>query len=217
MVDQPVFFHSAKNRFCLSQLLKKLNSTERGALFRHFCVSKVITTAHAHKSGVIFHFFQELSNKKIKALRPKMTENSLKGGSCLFDGARSPFSTFCVSKVITTAHAHKKVCHFSFFPRSLKHKKMKALRPKMAKIAWRGPALKEKFGGTWISHNYVLGFVVLKNVVRVFSGQFFFVSDKEDREESSTKFLGGRTRPKDAMGSQIVSSESDISHSYLFI
>ena len=53
-----------ENRFCLPQVLKKLNSTERGALFRHFCVSKVITTAHAHKSGVIFHFFQDLSNQK---------------------------------------------------------------------------------------------------------------------------------------------------------
>ena len=39
---------------------------ERGALFRHFCVSKVITTAHAHKSAVVvsFFIFQELSNKK---------------------------------------------------------------------------------------------------------------------------------------------------------
>ena len=53
-----------KNRLCLSQLIKKLNSTERGALFRHFCVSKAITSAHAHKSGVIFIFFQELSNKE---------------------------------------------------------------------------------------------------------------------------------------------------------
>ena len=54
---------------------------ERGALFRHFCVSKVITTAHAHQSGVIIHFFQELSNKKkIKALRPKMTKIASRGG-----------------------------------------------------------------------------------------------------------------------------------------
>ena len=53
-----------ESRFSLSQLLKKLNSTERGALFRHFCISKVITTAHAHKSILIFHFFQELSNQK---------------------------------------------------------------------------------------------------------------------------------------------------------
>ena len=33
------------------------------------------------KSGVIFHFFQELSNKKeIKALRPKMTKIASRGG-----------------------------------------------------------------------------------------------------------------------------------------
>ena len=70
-----------ENRFCLSQLLKKLNSTERGAPFRHFCVSKVITTAHAHKSGVIFHFFpRAFKQKKIKALRPKMTKIASRGG-----------------------------------------------------------------------------------------------------------------------------------------
>ena len=46
----------------------------------------------------------------------------------------------------------------------------------------------------------------------ILSGQFFFVCEKNDREESSTKSLGGMTRPKDEMGSQIVSSESDISH-----
>ena len=56
---------------------------ERGALFRPFCICKVITTAHAHKSGVIFHIFQEPSNeKKIKALRPKMTKIATRG-SCL--------------------------------------------------------------------------------------------------------------------------------------
>ena len=43
-----------------------LNSTERGALFQHFCVSKVITTAHAHKSGVIFHFFPRAFKQKKK-------------------------------------------------------------------------------------------------------------------------------------------------------
>ena len=53
---------------------------ERGALFRHICVSNEITTAHAHKSDVIFIFFQELSNKKSKALRPKMTKIASKGG-----------------------------------------------------------------------------------------------------------------------------------------
>ena len=73
-----------ENRFCLSQLLKKLNSTERGALFRHFCVSKVITTAHAHQSGVIFHFFpRAFKQKKIKALRPKMTKIASRGGPAL--------------------------------------------------------------------------------------------------------------------------------------
>ena len=69
---------------CLSQLIKKLNSTERGARFRHFCVSKVITTAHAHQSGVIFSFFSRaFKQKKIKALRPKMTKIASRGGSCL--------------------------------------------------------------------------------------------------------------------------------------
>ena len=29
------------------------------------------------------------------------------------------------------------------------------------------------------------------------SGQFFFVCEKDDQEESSTKSLGGMTRPKD--------------------
>ena len=74
-----------ENRFCLSQLIKKLNSTERGALFRHFCVSKVITTAHAHKSGVIFHiqFSRAVKQKKIKALRPKMTKIPQGGGPAL--------------------------------------------------------------------------------------------------------------------------------------
>ena len=47
------------------------------------------------------------------------------------------------------------------------------------------------------------------------SGQFFFVCEKDDCEESSTTSLGGMTRPKDEMGSQIVSTESDISHPIL--
>ena len=47
------------------------------------------------------------------------------------------------------------------------------------------------------------------------SVQFFFVCEKDDWEESSTKSLGGMTRPKDEMGSQIVSSESDRSHPIL--
>ena len=47
------------------------------------------------------------------------------------------------------------------------------------------------------------------------SGRLFFVCEKDDREESSTKSLGGMMRPKDEMGSQTVSSESDISHPIL--
>ena len=47
-------------------------------------MSKVITTAHAHKSGVIFHFFpRPFKQKKIKALRPKMTKIASKGGPAL--------------------------------------------------------------------------------------------------------------------------------------
>ena len=43
----------------------------------------VIITAHAHKSGVSFHIFQDLSNKnKFKKLRPKMTKIASRG-SCL--------------------------------------------------------------------------------------------------------------------------------------
>ena len=74
--------------------------------------------------------------------------------------------------------------------------------------------LKGKFGGKWISH--VLGPVcVVEERGKSLSGQFFFVCEKDDREELSTKSLGGMTRPKDEMGSQIVSSESDISHPIL--
>ena len=85
-----------KNRSCLSQLIKKLNSTERGALFRHFCVSKMITTAHAHKSGVNFHIFPGAfkQTKKIKALRPKMTKIASRG-SCLKHQFRCVFGRTC--------------------------------------------------------------------------------------------------------------------------
>ena len=65
---------------------------KRGAFFQHFCVSKVITTARAHKSGVIFHinFFQDHSSKKkIKKLRPKMTKIASRG-SCRNHGNWSP-------------------------------------------------------------------------------------------------------------------------------
>ena len=44
--------------------------------------------------------------------------------------------------MITTAHAHKSGVIFSFFPRAVKQKKIKALRLKMTKIASRGSCLK---------------------------------------------------------------------------
>ena len=44
----------------------------------------MITTAHAHKSGVIFHFFpRAFKQKKFKALRPKMTKIASRGGGPL--------------------------------------------------------------------------------------------------------------------------------------
>ena len=42
--------------------IKKLNSNERGALFRHFCVSKVITLRMRTKVVSFLNFSQELSN-----------------------------------------------------------------------------------------------------------------------------------------------------------
>ena len=55
---------------------------ERGAFFRHFCVSTVTTTAHTHKSGVIFHIFpRAFKQRKIKDLPLKMTKIASRG-SC---------------------------------------------------------------------------------------------------------------------------------------
>ena len=43
----------------------------------------MITTAHVHESGVIFHFLKSFqTKKKIKAVRPKMTKIASRG-SCL--------------------------------------------------------------------------------------------------------------------------------------
>ena len=70
--------------------------------------------------------------------------------------------------------------------------------------------IKGKFGGKWISHKFrVCG---VEGRGKSLSGRFFFVCEKDDREKSSTKSLGGMMRPKDEMGSQMVSSKSDISH-----
>ena len=63
---------SWKRGLTVLQLVLKLSSTERGAFFRHFSVSKVITTAHAPKV-VSLLIFQELSNKKNKELQPNLS------------------------------------------------------------------------------------------------------------------------------------------------
>ena len=61
-----------------------------------------------------------------------------------FDGARCPFSTFLRLQGDHHCACAQKWCHFSFFSKSFQtKKKIKALRPKMTKIASRGggPAL----------------------------------------------------------------------------
>ena len=52
----------------------------------------MITTAHAHKSGVIFHFFPRAfkQKKKIKALRPKMTKIASRGGGPALKETKNP-------------------------------------------------------------------------------------------------------------------------------
>ena len=57
-----------------------------------------------------------------------------------------PFSTFLRLQGDHHCACARKWCHFSFFPRAFKQKKIKALRPKMTKIASRGSCL--KFRGT---------------------------------------------------------------------
>ena len=84
----------------------------------------MIPTAHAHKSGVIFHFFpRAFKQKKIKALRPKMTKIASRGGSCL----NKPYAARCTStreqaRTHTCIHAGVRrhnfiysVCYFSLF------------------------------------------------------------------------------------------------------
>ena len=55
-----------------------------------------------------------------------------------FDGARCPFSTFLRLQGDHHCACAQKWCHFSFFSRAFKQKKIKAPRPKMTKIASRG-------------------------------------------------------------------------------
>ena len=71
-----------------------------------------------------------------------------------------------------------------------------------------------------MNYTYVLGFVVLRDVVKVFSvssssQRFARKTNGGGGGESSTKSLGGMTRPKDEMGSQIVFSEFDLFHPIL--
>ena len=49
------------------------------------------------------------------------------------------------------------------------------------------------------------------------SGQFFFVCEKEDREESSTKSIGGMTRPKDEWDLKLCLPSPTYLIRYLFI
>ena len=70
----PLLLSFCENRFRPLRCVKKLNSTKKGALLRHFCVSNVITTAHAHKMVSFSCFSTTFQIKKIKKLRPKMTK-----------------------------------------------------------------------------------------------------------------------------------------------
>ena len=65
-VDLPFFFHSAKP-FLSIAIHKKVKFDEVRCLFSIFCVSKVITTAHAHRKVLILIFCQDLSNKKLRS------------------------------------------------------------------------------------------------------------------------------------------------------
>ena len=55
-----------------------------------------------------------------------------------FDGARCPFSTFLRLQGDHHCACAQKWRHFSFFSKTFQTKKIKALRPKMTKIASRG-------------------------------------------------------------------------------
>ena len=66
-VDLIFCFHSAKTVFCQWRLVKKLNSTNWGAFFRHFWASKVISTTHEHKNGVLFLFYRRLFKQNLRS------------------------------------------------------------------------------------------------------------------------------------------------------
>ena len=62
---------------------------------------------------------------------------------------------------------------------------------------------------------HVLGFVVFRDVVKVFPVSSSSFARKTTGRNRARSHSGGMTRPKDEMGSHIVSSESDISHPVL--
>ena len=66
-----------------------------------------------------------------------------------------------------------------------------------------------------MNFTYVSGLVVLRNVVKVFLVSSSSFARKTTGRNRSRSHLGALTRPKDEMGSQIVSSESDVSHPIL--
>ena len=66
-----------------------------------------------------------------------------------------------------------------------------------------------------MNFTYVLGFVVLRDVVKVFPVSSSSFARKTTGRNRALKSLGGMTRPKDEMGSQIVFSEFDIFHPIL--
>ena len=60
---------------------------ERGALFRHFASPRWSPLRMRTKVVSLFIFFQEISNKKFKALRPKMTKIASRWGPALIKAA----------------------------------------------------------------------------------------------------------------------------------
>ena len=105
-----------ENHFCLSQLLKALNSMERGAPFRYFCVSKVITTAYAHKSGSFSYIFifcvgtNVGESKRVKHFESAVRRTS-KRERCVKELVNNHHTLERTSKVKKNPHLH----HRSFF------------------------------------------------------------------------------------------------------
>ena len=64
--------------FLLIAINKKVKFDGARCLSRHFCVSKVITTVHAHKSAIIFHIFPKAFTKKLSSTT-KMTKIAARG------------------------------------------------------------------------------------------------------------------------------------------